>query len=95
MINNRIELLIKILDVKDNEIRAELIKNLQNYYPEVNSYFKEIDQTVYQQNIQECKQKIKEYQKRLENCIGCSEEEKLNLRLSIELYQDKLRKIQK
>jgi hypothetical protein len=87
----RATLLIDVLKEKDTETRNMLILALRDFYPEIDKRFLEIKKEVYNQALNELKEKLNTEKTKLKNCTN--ELEKKDIELNIQFYECRIKEI--
>ena len=85
-------LVIDVLKEKDPEVRNSLIFALRDFYPEIDTRFKEIEEEVHIQAKNELQKKLNEWERKLEKCDN--EQEKKNIQINIDFYKQEISKME-
>ena len=85
-------LVIDVLKEKDTKVRNSLILALRDFYPEINERFKEIEKEVSIQAKNEWQIQLEKWKNELAKCVN--EQDKENIRINIELCEQKIREIE-
>lgn len=85
-------LVVDVLKEKDPKVRNFLILALRDFYPEINERFKEIEIEVSIQAKNEWQLQLEKWKGELAKCVN--EQDKKNIRINIELCEQKIREIE-